>query len=200
MKLSIAFNSTLFLLALNSPVNAAVLYSNLDTSNSFDTSSAWGNTYSNAMEFTPIASGAIISADLALSFSTSFAPYTATISLYSSANSGAGPDILLESTTVNVTNPFGSDTLTSVSFSGLSTLISGQFYWLKAYDSNGGQLWNFNNIGVQGYFSQNDQSFSNYTLGAFRINGTTTVPEPSSIILLALGLGSILVASTKRRT
>jgi hypothetical protein len=198
VKLPIIFASAVLLFALNNPVNAAVLYSNLDASDGFDTTSAWGYTYSNAMQFSPVASGAITSADLALSVFPSFVPYTATISLYSSSNIGSAPDVLLESTTANVTNPFGSGTVTSALFSGLTSLISGQYYWLKAADANGEQLWNFNNTGVMGYFSQNDQSLSNYTLGAFRVNGTTTVPEPPSFALLALGL--CLMAAAKRRT
>jgi hypothetical protein len=149
-----------------------------------------------AMAFTPSGNFTLTQIDVALSFV--IGTNSAMLSLNS--DSGGLPDGVIESWTLTGLPVFGttSNTVQTVIPVSSVSLISGTQYWLVASTiaSNTWDAWNWNSIGSNGLVTANlGGGFhppSTDTQGAFDVLGTPAVPEPTSIVLLATGLGVVV--------
>ncbi len=213
---SILFASITMLVLIPFTASAQqVAYTDLGPGNSFDVNNGWsidgpldGSTfkYSHGMEFTALATGKLISIDVAL-----FGDHVSTsnpIDVYLTSSMPTSPS--------NITGVIESYTLTSLtsSPSNLSTLTSlinptltmGNNYYLTVVAvGNASAGWQWNSLGIIGNLIRS-QDGGNYavlrgsTLGAFSVNlSPPAVPEASSFAGIALmSLGSTLVLRRKR--
>jgi PEP-CTERM motif len=186
--------------------SAAVIHSNFAVGDTYDYGSfktvrgsgAGQSDIDHAAPFSVGATGATLTtAEMALrNFN---GPNLLTVRLLSDA-SGA-PGTQLASTTVTgmpvSTNVFATAVMTADFTSAALALTPNTTYWLMADTSGSSYVaWHNNAIGEQGNRQRSDggawTQFFPSTSGAFRINGTT-VPEPASLMLLAMGAIYLLV-------
>jgi hypothetical protein len=194
--------------------HASIVFTNFGASFAYNTTGGnivgndlAGDQLAQADTFTPAANATLSSIEIALSCFTVGAggcPVSITVSLDS--DSGAdSPGATLESFTV--AGPFGglgSNNAPVVLTSVLHpTLVSGTQYWLAVIAPLTTEMgWNWNSTGdVSDQAVSTDGgvtwfSPSGETPGAYEIDGTSAVPEPGTILLLATG-GALIALKRK---
>ena len=187
-----------------SPARATSLYSTLGPSGQFDTGTGYtvtGSNFNNAVIASPFSVSTTANLTNALLGVGNFTGNNNPITLYVESNAGGVPGAILTTLTqVGVLPPFGTNGLTMFTSGGF-TLTSGTMYWLVAQETDPGtyQAWNW-------AFNDTDNNVAFNTLGsatgpwttffgpdvAFQINGTTSVPDGgSSVMLLGIGLAGV---------
>jgi len=174
-----------------------------------------GNTYHNgfgydvgssqnsteAFTFTPGNSYTLTQIDLGLGW---IAPSTAQVTVELRDDNSGIPGMVIESWSVSNLPQFGStnDIVQTVTPIGAVALVSGQQYWLRLSSSDEA-AWNANSQNVTGtrYLTTNSFTLKDTVdMGAFDVLGdVVATPEPSYVVLLALGLGFFWVVVRRHK-
>jgi hypothetical protein len=185
----------------------SVLFTNFAAGSSFNTGIGnvvgFDNNYAQGDTFTPTASADLSSLDIALSCF-SACPDNFRVSL--DANKSGTPGAALESFSVSGASlrVFGNNNPPLVLNSVLIPLLTaGTEYWVTvSSDPNDSIAWNLNSTGdtsSEAISTDGGTTWfapSGLTPGAYQVNGTTlvsSVPEPSTLSLMLLALGLVLV-------
>ena len=192
---------------------ATELYSTLGPGGAFDSSSGYfvdGSNYNNQVIASPFSvSTAAMLTDAMLGLN-NFAGSNSPVTLYVESNAGGVPGSILATLTQQGTiPPFGSMSLTTFTSNMSLLLAAGTTYWLVAVEADPGteQTWDFAyNDATNGIAFNNSGSatgpwtqFTGVDV-AFRIDGTTGVPDSgSSFLLLGISLLSVVGFVRQRR-
>jgi hypothetical protein len=190
---------------------ADTVYSNFAPSQSFDARCCGVDVELNtshesqAMPFTPSGNFTLTEIDLALAYIDGVNDVTVTLN----ANSSGQPGSVIESWN-NVTSQTGwlyfytQYTPEALLSSPGVLLNAGQQYWVvvTAGGSDTDVAWNWNSTGDSGTY----ETYSFYygwvthsgTRGAYDVLGTSTVPEPGTMLLLGSGLASLIGLRRRR--
>ena len=208
---SIPLAVAVLLLGTRAALASAIVFSNFGPGQSYDAGLSWSLEASGAPGFETdldVAMGFVAGANYTLDSIALAAgfddgrPNELDVSLR--AESGGLPGAVLESWTFTTLGPEGSANPPLTALSVLHpALQAGTEYWLVAdlpEPSTEIAGWNTNSIGDLGPVSFNTdlagwEPAATLTRGAFEIDGTPTVPEPMSLVLV----GSGLVAVVRRR-
>lgn len=128
-----------------------------------------------------------------------------TLNLY--ADGGGVPGAVLESWVVNSLPNFGSCCAVETVFDSAGVVLhNGANYFLAPVsDSVTWEAWNWNTTGASGAGAISTDGGVTWTAGpynpngAFEVQGTTTVPEPGSALLMGAALVGIAVKMKRRR-
>jgi hypothetical protein len=208
---SVSFPSRLLVwaVAIAAPgvASANVIFSNLGTGHSYDTTSGNpvgnafdANNYAEAVSFTPMATTNFGSVSLALScFFVCPDDYTVDLT----ADGGAQPGAVIESFTLSAAalGPVGNNNPLAVANSILHPLLTaGTAYWITTSSSLDDSItWNFNSTGDMSPEAISTDggatwfSPSGFSPGALEVD---PVPEPAAILLF--GCGMLVLAVRKR--
>jgi hypothetical protein len=178
------------------PASATVVFDNFGPSDSYNNGIGWtiAGTTSVGMQFSPSSSGFFSLLTVALG--TTSTPPTSFEMVLQSDNAGF-PGTTLETLNFNVSTFFGTGgSPTVVAADGSVFLDSSMSYWLIAFSPTGTNVpWNWNDTGDLGGLASRsgiNRPWSvdpSSTLGAFRIEVSEAVPEPTTLPLLGSGLG-----------
>lgn len=183
-----------------------VIYDNFGPNDSFrETSGATIDvSFDQGFQFTASQSGFFTSLDVGMG--TTDGPQDVLFSLHNGATSNTIGD-LLESLTLTIQNPFGTQATSSASATGSTYLKEGNQYWLLAHSVSGASTpWNYSNVDSDGYKWVNRLTATppresigiSSDVSTFRINASV-VPIPAAIWLFGSGLlGLIGVARHKK--
>ncbi len=190
------------------PASASVIYSNLGAGGTFDTGNGWVISTSHAISATfQVQAGPDVQFTNALLAQQSAGGDSANVFLM--ADSGGQPGIVLD-TLVGQSPITGAAALINYSCTVCPTLSAGSTYWLVTTFRNGQLAWDFNNTGAAGAWINNSGNSNNGPWSlisspatpAFQVEGSlvsSSVPEPSSIQLLGVALGSLAIAARRKR-
>jgi hypothetical protein len=209
---SLKFNLITLMFVVPAASHAAIVYTNFGlratyniTAGNIVGNDGAGDQLAQGDTFTPASTATLTSVEIALScFGTGLCPTALTVSLDSDA--GDQPGATLESFTVAGTSLglLGVNNAPIVLTSVLQpTLVAGTQYWLAVIAPlTDNVVWNWNSTGdVSDQAESLDGgatwfSPSGQTPGAYEIDGTSAVPEPGALLLLATG-GALIALKRK---
>lgn len=203
--------ATAGLLCTSAAMRADVIYNTFGPGNSYDNVTGYdiggspGVNQAYAIPFVPTETATVTGATLALALEGGNTQMI--LSLASSAN-GAPGSIL--NTFTQIGSPGPQPQLIDFDCAGCAVLTAGETYFLVATQSIGSNsAWFFATSGTETvYFNANGTAFGPWTAvdgitPAFNVEGTSSaspVPEPSGLLLLAIGLGVMAGGVRKLRT
>lgn len=190
--------------ALGAQAQAVVIYDTFGPGTTYDSQNGWivghtteGANYASYSQFSPKLSGFLSSAMAPIRYE---GGEVAPLRFEVRSNDGGHPGELIAQTLVDITEQGG---VVSGSFLSGALLSSQSTYWfgMATTDPTTAVVWNQNSVGVSGEHAFTGAIWQppgawfvqNATLGAFQV---VAIPEPSSALLLALGL--ILVGLGRR--
>ena len=169
---------------------AVSLYSNLGPGDSFGSAGWLLNAPGPYMQFVATASGIAVSVDAPVIAVDNVPPTQ--FALYADSGSDTVGSLLASTQSLVVpTYP----AIVNFAFLSSVNLVAGQKYWLNGIGNYG---WLSNSEGVTGNMYSRLGVYVTGSLGAFRINGPSAVPEPGTLALMGAGL--IGLATVRRRS
>ena len=193
----------------------AVIFSNLGSNDSYNGSTGWtegtpnggADYFINGSAFTVGATSLNLST---IEVAVGILQGTNQLTIDLDADSGGSPGSVIESFTINSAMPpfgsFSSGNLVTATSVLNPLLTAGSQYWVVLSVPNDGTTWaawNQNSIGDTGGFAQGDNGSdlvgSTNIRGAMRITGLSSVPEPSSMVMVSTGAFVILGYGLRRR-
>ena len=192
----------LMLMLASAPGRATVIVDTFGPGDTFNPTSAWvfrganSHTHDPGLEqgfaFT-VGPTSIVLTDIYIALSYNTETHNRGDLLLMTDSAGV-PDSIIKSYAVRGTEEFGKDfTPTHIVDALGPTLLADTRYWLiGSAPTDAGLYWNLNDQGISGdrAFRRPPLPFSvadDEPLGAFRVEGTESIPEPSTLALLAAG-------------
>jgi hypothetical protein len=205
LKTTLAFSLFAFL----SPVSASVVFSNFGPGDSFQSNWSYvigspGGTpnWTPGEQFIPSLSGYLTDVYVAISDAGQRGTgVDVTLTLRADV-SGRPGEVLEELIIDDVALPdFGASTgnPVHVSASGLTNLLAGTPYWLVAEAPAAYYAWNFNDQGRFGRHTSDLVSSWQDLQGAFRVDVSSSVPEPSILELMILALAALRLCAVRSK-
>ncbi len=192
----------------------SVIFSNLGSNESYNGTSGWTlGTYDHGADYLIVGNAFTVGAT-SMNLSTigvavGFIEGTNQLTIDLDADSAGSPGAIIESFTLTGAMPnFGSvssDNLVTATSVLHPLLTAGTQYWVVVSLPNDGltlAAWNWNSIGDTGPFVQYDNGSGSpgpNTRGAMLITGQSSIPEPSSLVMVSISAVVILGCGRRRR-